>query len=287
MRYCCKCQIKIEDNEERCPICGKLIEGYVKPENNGASPLYETGNLDFNGWLKNFLQLNSFKAAVILCIISFIISVVMSFTEGFGFSAIVAAVASAVGIIPFVMLLGDRNNRGNGDKALKIFKFMRVLAIIQIVLLGIMIGLFMLAAAVMAVVGTTPFGQLLPFEFYYIEEGMAYIVAASLFLGTIFAAAITLPYAISCLNLTNDIILGLKGAELPKLRGAVAYRVYSVIVFVFSVLTALNLFTFSTNLVMDLILGTETIISAIPALIFSDLLLRLNNAVKTEHYKKN
>ncbi len=294
MRVCEKCQIKIEDNEKYCPICGKEIAGMAEMMEETAEinhPLHETESLDFSGWLKNLLQQKGFTAAVIFSVMAVLLNIVslfvLNFTVGELLISAGSIAASAVYAAAMCMLYADRNNRENNIKTVKAMQILKVLALLQIISVAIVVLIFIAAGTAIFLGSMSETLQaLLPFELYFVETEMLPTVGISLVLGSLLAAAVTAPFMISSFNLTRSIIKGVKGGNALKIKGASVYRVYNVIMFVSSMLMAISTLALpETETAVIVVSFLSTVSAAFPGFLTSGIASRLDNIMKMEMWK--
>ena len=294
MRVCEKCQIKIEDNEKYCPICGKEIEGMTETsgaEEETSRPLYETQNLDFSGWLKNLLQQKGFTAAVIFSVMAVLVSIVSMFVMNFTATEMILSAGSisgsAVYAAALAMLYSDRNDRKNNMKTIKAMKILKVLALLQMILIFIIVALFIVAGVGIILGGASETLQsLLPFELYFVDTEMLPVVGISLILGSLLAAAVTAPFMISSFNLTRSIIKGVEDGKTTKIKGAAVYRIYNIIMFVSSMFMALSTLTLpETETAVIVVSFLSTVSAAFPGFLTSGIVSRLDKIMQMEMWK--
>ncbi len=287
MRKCDKCQIKLAENERYCPICGSEIEGFSAPSADCADfvPLYETTGLDFHNRLKNFLQQPMFAVAVFTAVLNILLNIGLCFVSGdYGIMSISSIAPTALSVIPFILLYADRKNRADASKPLRAMGFLKVLSILQIIMVSVMMILFLIVSVVVTLTGTELFTEILPFEFYFPMEDMD-VLGISLFFGTVLGAAVSLPFAISPFLIVRDLICGLKNKNLKKIRGATVFKIYNTVILVSSIFLALDSLSATDSPIFTLLYLLTVISGALPGFLFSVLVSRLNNIVKTEHLK--
>ncbi len=296
MRKCDKCQIIIKDNEQRCPICGKEIEGFnqsaTQQSTEVASPLYETRGLDFGGWVKNILQQTAFSAAVVIYVINIVLNIIIGIADGITWSYLASVASMLLLAVPLVMMYKDRNNRESSVKTLSAMRFIKILAGVQIVLVGLMIAVLLAGSVIMALAGNTAVMELFGMDAFVSMEGIVLsdqekimLMSAALFVGTIFAAVVSIPYAVATFLLTSDITSALKGKTLKKLRGTGVFRAYNIITLGFSILAAIGILgMYQGNALMGVFAAAGMLTAAIPGFLLSRLATQLNNIVKTEFW---
>lgn len=288
IRKCERCQIKIKDNETKCPICGREIP-LAQSEANAAaegdkSPLYETENLKFSDRFKDIASQKTLLNAIILLILNLFQSTVVVLHRGLAFG-IVSIIFEILFVIPLIMLYRDRNNRLNNAGTISALKILRALAVVYIACIGIVFAIAAASGIIIMLTGSASLAGYIPFEFYGISTESVYIAGAMIIAAAVLSAAIMLPFALSAMSIVKSIQRGFGGEMIAEIKGAKVYRLYMTAMFVFCIITAAASFGFMRSIAEGLYEAATVIIAGLPGFMISGMIIRLDNVVRISFWQ--
>lgn len=243
MKKCEKCQIKVEENANCCPLCGGkltvsgengefIFNDTPKTEEREPGGFEGILNISFDEKLKGMFMQSGLRIALAFMLIYIVYLVLVCATRPIMLlSGIVPAAVTFCILYPLLKLKKGKFKEAAHSSA-------TVLYAISIAYMCIFILLFVGIAVCGAVLA---FGGGIPWEmaFIYSTFGAAsFEIGIALIVSTLFSALIMMPYFISMINIAKSLKSGLDGKVQIGVSGAGVFRVYTFIGTVLSVLVS-------------------------------------------------
>ncbi len=235
MKKCEKCQIKVDETAESCPVCGGRLT--VSGENgdfifkSGKEQTEQTCENGFEGILgmsfdeklKGIFMRNSMKTAAVFMLIYMVYFVTVCINRPIMIlSGLVPAAVTFCILYPALQLKKE--------------KFKTAAHTSSVVLYAVFIAymcVFILILIAMGVYGAfLAFGAEIPWNFAFIYSVLAessFEIGIGVIVSTVVSAAIMLPYFISMIKVAASVKNGLGGKTQNEISGIGVFRLYSYI----------------------------------------------------------
>lgn len=235
MKKCEKCQIKVDETADFCPVCGGRLTvsgkngefifngGDDQPDKSGGIGFEGILNMSFDEKLKGIFMRNGMKTALIFMLI---------YMAYFVFVCINRPIMILSGLVPAAVtfcILYAAIHLKKGD-------FKEAAHTSAVVLYAVSIAymcIFILAIAAVGVCGAIlAFGAEIPWNFAFIYSvfvGSSFEIGIAVVSSVVLSAAIMLPYFISMIKIADSLKNGLGGKNQDKILGVRVFRVYTYI----------------------------------------------------------
>lgn len=285
MRKCEKCQIKVPDDANFCPICGgKLTESgengefisvgeTVQTEHSEPIGFESILNMSFDEKLKGvFMQKNMQLAlAFMLLYIAYLVIGCIKMPIMI-LSGIIPLAVTVCLIYPSLQIKKDKFKESAHTSFTVLYAV--AIAYMCICLLGL---------AAMAICGVVLIlGGRLPYQFAFIYSAagdIGFDLGITLLISTVISLAVTLPYFISLIRLTKSLKNGLDGKVQNEIAGASVFKVYTYITSVLSIFIFATLIVTGDFTAIFALLWTAAQIMIANALCDFDKILKLHQQI--------
>lgn len=241
MKKCEKCQIKVGEDSNFCPICGGKLtvsdengeriftQTQPEPEKNETGGFEGILNMSFDEKLKGIFMRKEIKTALLFMLIYIVYLIVICISHPVMLlTGIVPAAVTACIFYPVLCLKKESFKTAAHTSA--------------VILYAVFIAYMCIFAVALAVVGICgvflALGGNIPWNiaFIYSTLGTAsFEIGIGVIVSAVFSAAIMLPYFISLIKIAKSLKNGLEAGERTKISGAGVFKTYTYIGTVFAV----------------------------------------------------
>lgn len=242
MKKCEKCQIKVGEDSNFCPICGGKLtvsdengeriftETQPETEKNEVGGFDGIINMSFDEKLKGIFMRKEMKTALLFMLIYIAYFIVICISHPVMLiTGIVPAAVTVCIFYPASRLKKESFKTAAHTSAVILYAvFIAYMCVFAVAIVGVGI-----CGAFLALGGNIPWN----IAFIYSALGtVSFEIGIGIIVSAVFSAAIMLPYFISLIKIAKSLKNGLEGGEHMKISGAGVFKIYTYIGTIFTVL---------------------------------------------------